>query len=122
MPSRSECIYARSEAQMLTNTVVGCICSSLTLGDLKFHSIFISLQAVESGATGPLIQLMMHADLNLAEQATWAVANIAGDSAQLRDFVIREFLVMWGNGICPGCFDELLRIVCFWDGCGRSVN
>ncbi|KAF8369097.1 ima-2, partial [Pristionchus pacificus] len=49
-----------------------------------------TVKAVESGATGPLIQLMMHADLNLAEQATWAVANIAGDSAQLRDFVIQS--------------------------------
>ncbi|GMT01915.1 hypothetical protein PENTCL1PPCAC_24089, partial [Pristionchus entomophagus] len=49
-----------------------------------------TVKAVEAGATAPLIQLMMHADLALAEQATWAVANIAGDSAQLRDFVIQS--------------------------------
>ncbi|GMT29369.1 hypothetical protein PFISCL1PPCAC_20666 [Pristionchus fissidentatus] len=49
-----------------------------------------TVKAVESGATGPLVKLMINEDLNLAEQATWAVANIAGDSAQLRDFVIQS--------------------------------
>ncbi|GMR54988.1 hypothetical protein PMAYCL1PPCAC_25183, partial [Pristionchus mayeri] len=48
-----------------------------------------TIKAVEAGATAPLIQLMMHPSLDLAEQATWAVANIAGDSAQLRDYVIK---------------------------------
>lgn len=33
----------------------------------------------------------MSKNMQLAEQALWAVANIAGDSAQLRDFVIRMY-------------------------------
>lgn len=83
-----------------------------------FHYQFISLQAVESGATGPLIQLMMHADLNLAEQATWAVANIAGDSAQLRDFVIREFFfAIWMKPELAGLF----FLLNFCESCGSLM-
>ncbi|CAL2028214.1 unnamed protein product [Caenorhabditis brenneri] len=48
-----------------------------------------TIAAVEAGATAPLIQLAVHENQQIAEQALWAVANIAGDSAQLRDYVIK---------------------------------
>ncbi|ETN71473.1 Armadillo/beta-catenin-like repeat protein [Necator americanus] len=48
-----------------------------------------TVAAVEAGATLPLIQLTQSPNDGLAEQALWAVANIAGDSAQLRDYVIQ---------------------------------
>ncbi|PAV76145.1 hypothetical protein WR25_23445 [Diploscapter pachys] len=44
--------------------------------------------AVKAGATQHLVNLSVHPSLNVAEQALWAVANIAGDSSQLRDLVI----------------------------------
>ncbi|CAI4226652.1 unnamed protein product [Auanema sp. JU1783] len=47
-----------------------------------------TVAAVEAGATAPLIVLSVNQSPALAEQALWAVANIAGDSAQLRDYVI----------------------------------
>lgn len=50
-----------------------------------------TLAAVQAGATGPLVELTMSKNMQLAEQALWAVANIAGDCAQLRDIVIRMF-------------------------------
>lgn len=46
------------------------------------------MAAVEAGATPPLVKLTQSPNVGLAEQALWAVANIAGDSAQLRDYVI----------------------------------
>lgn len=49
-----------------------------------------TVAAVQAGATAPLIALTMAPQMQLAEQALWAVANIAGDSAQLRDFVIEN--------------------------------
>ncbi|RCN49530.1 importin subunit alpha-2 family protein [Ancylostoma caninum] len=48
-----------------------------------------TVAAVEAGATLPLIELTQSPNPGLAEQALWAVANIAGDSAQLRDYVIQ---------------------------------
>ncbi|WKY01705.1 hypothetical protein Q1695_015594 [Nippostrongylus brasiliensis] len=47
-----------------------------------------TVAAVEAGATPPLVKLTQSPNAGLAEQALWAVANIAGDSAQLRDYVI----------------------------------
>ncbi|CAJ0573317.1 unnamed protein product, partial [Mesorhabditis spiculigera] len=44
--------------------------------------------AVQAGATRPLVELMLSPNLALSEQCLWAVANIIGDSAQLRDQVI----------------------------------
>lgn len=46
-----------------------------------------TVAAVEAGATAPLVALTMSPSMSLSEQALWAVANIAGDSAQLRDHV-----------------------------------
>uniref|UniRef100_A0A0K0CWV9 Importin subunit alpha n=1 Tax=Angiostrongylus cantonensis TaxID=6313 RepID=A0A0K0CWV9_ANGCA len=48
-----------------------------------------TIAVVEAGATLPLIELTQSPNPNLSEQALWAVANIAGDSAQLRDHVIQ---------------------------------
>ncbi|KAK6055712.1 Armadillo/beta-catenin-like repeat protein [Cooperia oncophora] len=45
-----------------------------------------TVAAVEAGATLPLVKLTQSTNPALAEQALWAVANIAGDSAQLRDY------------------------------------
>ncbi|KAJ1352721.1 hypothetical protein KIN20_009126 [Parelaphostrongylus tenuis] len=47
-----------------------------------------ALAVVEAGATLPLIQLTQSPNKILSEQALWAVANIAGDSPQLRDHII----------------------------------
>ncbi|KAJ1370140.1 hypothetical protein KIN20_031802 [Parelaphostrongylus tenuis] len=47
-----------------------------------------TVAVVKAGATLPLIKLTLSPNPNLSEQALWAVANIAGDSAQLRDHII----------------------------------
>ncbi|KAK6021256.1 Armadillo/beta-catenin-like repeat protein [Ostertagia ostertagi] len=52
-----------------------------------------TVAAVEAGATPPLVQLTQSPNPALAEQALWAVANIAGDSAQLRDHVIGKLSI-----------------------------
>ncbi|GMR29863.1 hypothetical protein PMAYCL1PPCAC_00058, partial [Pristionchus mayeri] len=46
-----------------------------------------SSKVIESGAAAPLIRLMTHSNLDLAEEATKAVAEVARESEQLRDFV-----------------------------------
>ncbi|CAI2298820.1 unnamed protein product [Caenorhabditis sp. 36 PRJEB53466] len=48
-----------------------------------------TVAAVEAGVTAPLIQLSVHPNAQISEQSLWAMANIAGDSAQLRDYVIK---------------------------------
>uniref|UniRef100_A0A914CPX9 Importin subunit alpha n=1 Tax=Acrobeloides nanus TaxID=290746 RepID=A0A914CPX9_9BILA len=53
-----------------------------------------TLIGVRAGCVKPLVPLMFSDDIPLAEQAMWAIANIAGDSAQLRDHVIQ-------NGVIP---------------------
>lgn len=47
-----------------------------------------TMAAINAGATPPLVQLCVHNSPSVAEQALWAVANIAGESAQMRDYVI----------------------------------
>ncbi|CAJ0945702.1 unnamed protein product, partial [Mesorhabditis belari] len=49
-----------------------------------------TLAAVQAGAIAPLIHLMVSPNLQLAEQCLWAVANIAGDSSQMRDLVLQH--------------------------------
>lgn len=46
-------------------------------------------QLVEAGAVPQLIPLMTHADLEVRGQAIWALANIAGDGPECRDYVLR---------------------------------
>ncbi|GMR55526.1 hypothetical protein PMAYCL1PPCAC_25721, partial [Pristionchus mayeri] len=50
-------------------------------------------KVVEAGAIVPLIQLMTHSNPELARKATFAVCNIVGESAQLRDLVLQSNVV-----------------------------
>uniref|UniRef100_A0A915DWU8 Importin alpha n=1 Tax=Ditylenchus dipsaci TaxID=166011 RepID=A0A915DWU8_9BILA len=51
------------------------------------------MAVIQTGATKSLINMCSSQSAKLSEQAIWAVANIAGDSVQLRDHVIEEGLV-----------------------------
>jgi importin subunit alpha-6/7 len=44
---------------------------------------------VNAGAIGVFVSLLTHANVDVREQAAWALGNIAGDSADHRDQVIR---------------------------------
>ena len=48
---------------------------------------------IKAGASKPLIDLVNSDSPKLAEQAIWAVANIVGDSLELRDKMISEGLI-----------------------------
>ena len=52
-------------------------------------SYFIS----EAGAVLPFVKLLRSPQSNVAEQAVWALGNIAGDGSELRDFVIKAGIV-----------------------------
>lgn len=45
---------------------------------------------VKAGAVPNLIKLMSSADLNVSEQAIWALGNIAGDGPALRDLLVGQ--------------------------------
>ena len=53
-----------------------------------------------SGAVAPFIRLLSSSHPNVAEQAVWAIGNIAGDGPELRDYVIKN-----------GCVEPLLTLV-----------
>ena len=55
---------------------------------------------VNAGAVGPFVKLLSSPRQNVAEQAVWAIGNIAGDGPNLRDFVIKL-----------GCVAPLLNLV-----------
>ena len=44
---------------------------------------------VEAGAVPPFVKLLSSPNSNVCEQAVWALGNIAGDGAELRDLVIK---------------------------------
>ena len=48
---------------------------------------------VESGAIPQFIKLLSSPNSNVCEQAVWALGNIAGDGAELREFVIRNGII-----------------------------
>ncbi|GMR31546.1 hypothetical protein PMAYCL1PPCAC_01741, partial [Pristionchus mayeri] len=50
----------------------------------------LSVDVVKSGAIGPLIRLMTHSNDKLAEEATEAVGEIADQSEQIRDLVLKN--------------------------------
>uniref|UniRef100_A0AC35U1A4 Importin subunit alpha n=1 Tax=Rhabditophanes sp. KR3021 TaxID=114890 RepID=A0AC35U1A4_9BILA len=52
-----------------------------------------TIEAVKTGCTPRLLALCRTGKLNLIEQALWAIANITGDSSQLRDYAISEGLL-----------------------------
>ena len=45
---------------------------------------------VEADALPPLVQLLSSANIDVAEQAVWAVGNIAGDHPKMRDRVLAQ--------------------------------
>ena len=47
-----------------------------------------------------LIKLIDSTDENLQENAVWAIANIAGESSELRDLVIRSGTIVAIQDIC----------------------
>jgi len=49
----------------------------------------VLFRSVESGAVGPFVALLSSPNSNVCEQAVWALGNIAGDGAELRDLVIK---------------------------------
>ena len=44
---------------------------------------------VESGAVGPLIQLLRHENADVREQSAWCLGNIAGDNKEFRDHLLQ---------------------------------
>ena len=55
---------------------------------------------MKEGAVAPFIRLLSSPSANVAEQAVWAIGNIAGDGPELRDYVIKN-----------GCVEPLLQLV-----------
>lgn len=47
----------------------------------------------ESGAVVSFVKLLRSPHNNVAEQAVWALGNIAGDGPELRDYVIKAGIV-----------------------------
>mmetsp|Transcript_9264 Transcript_9264/g.21968 ORF Transcript_9264/g.21968 Transcript_9264/m.21968 type:complete len:405 (+) Transcript_9264:428-1642(+) len=48
------------------------------------------MDVVDAGCIKPLVQLLLHADANIREQAAWCLGNIAGEGPALRDMVLQE--------------------------------
>ena len=49
-----------------------------------------TMDVVDAGCIKPLVQLLLHADANIREQAAWCLGNIAGEGPALRDMVLQE--------------------------------
>jgi len=56
--------------------------------------------AINAGAIRSLFSLFQSGSLKLVEQAVWALANIAGDSAHFRDLLINNGIVFHLTNIC----------------------
>ncbi|XP_076802916.1 importin subunit alpha-1-like [Clavelina lepadiformis] len=52
-----------------------------------------TLAVVHAGAVPSLIKLLSNANKNVVEQAMWALGNIAGDGASMRDYVLEKGIV-----------------------------
>ncbi|KAJ6216938.1 hypothetical protein RDWZM_008095 [Blomia tropicalis] len=50
-------------------------------------------KVVESGAVPLFIQLLYSSNVSVAEQSVWALGNIIGDGAELRDFVLNNGVI-----------------------------
>lgn len=49
-----------------------------------------TMDVVDAGCIKPLVQLLLHADANIREQAAWCLGNIAGEGPGLRNLVLEE--------------------------------
>jgi len=49
-----------------------------------------TMDVVNAGCIKPLVQLLIHADANVREQAAWCLGNIAGEGPGFRDLVLAE--------------------------------
>jgi len=67
---------------------------------------------VEAGAVPHFIRLLEYPDLNVSEQAVWALGNIAGDGSELRDYVTNLGILKPLLGLVKlGTSDAFLRNV-----------
>ena len=67
---------------------------------------------VEAGAVPHFIRLLEYPDLNVSEQAVWALGNIAGDGSELRDLVTNLGILKPLLGLVKlGTSDAFLRNV-----------
>lgn len=73
-------------------------------GEFALLSSLRTLQVViQHGAVPIFVQLLSSPAEDVREQAVWALGNIAGDSPQCRDLVLREGTQMLTRGIsCVG--------------------
>jgi len=49
-----------------------------------------TMDVVDAGCIKPLVQLLLHLDANIREQAAWCLGNIAGEGPALRDLILQE--------------------------------
>lgn len=70
---------------------LGSIMNAFSLVQTPCNRLFVSLTA--SGAVVSFVKLLRSPHTNVAEQAVWALGNIAGDGPKLRDFVIKAGIV-----------------------------
>lgn len=52
-----------------------------------------TIEVVKAGCISPLVQLLMHGDANIREQAAWCLGNIAGEGPELRDLVLEQNVI-----------------------------
>lgn len=75
--------------------------SQKTLEELQFEAAWVltniasgepehTMTVVQAHAVPVFIQLMRHHNVDIRDQCIWALGNIAGDGARLRDYVLQE--------------------------------
>lgn len=49
-----------------------------------------TIHVVNAGCIRPLVDLLMHGDANIREQAAWCLGNIAGEGPEFRDMILEQ--------------------------------